>query len=227
MSTFSGIDKGLNFSDYAPGSERYAGKTLVYSYNEKRNETYADRARLSSPLTGQYAEYAKAEFTKFVIQNAQNGITNASVAMKFRNFLQYWLGKIDAALISNYLASGRTWKSRKLFDFQVPEMWCGQTEVTLSIVSNPDRYVEDAIKHAAVVFKNVPSVMAFINTQGDWKATKIKVSESAKTRADQIKAVEKVRDGLQKVLELPGKTLEIVPYLIGAALLFAIWSKRR
>jgi hypothetical protein len=223
MGTFTGIDAGLNFSKYAPGNECYADKTITYCYNAARNSTYNARAKTAYPLTGEYAEYARAEFTEFVLQNAQDGIKNAAVALKFRNFLEYWLGKIDAALISSYLSTGRSWSDRSLFQFQVPEMWCGQVEVDLGVIANePDRSVQDAIKHASVVFQNVPSVMAFINSQGSFKATKVKVSENAKERADQIAAVKKLRDGLEKALDLPGKAFGLIPYVIGGFILFQL-----
>ena len=231
MTTYTGIDKGLNFSNSAPGNECYTGQTIRYCYNKKRNAIYKNRAASSTysfPLTGGYAELANAEFTEFVLKYAQDGIKNGFVAKKFETFLTYWLGKIDAGLISSYLASGKSWSTKSFGAdrYDVPEMWNGQVNKDLGVFTDsPDRRVEAAIKHASVVFQNVPNVMIFINTQGDFKATKVKVAKNQKERNDQIDAVNKLKKGLEKGLELPGKVGSILPIVIGIAALIIVTRK--
>lgn len=223
MGTFTGIDNGLDYTDFAKDNECYAGKTTVFCYNEARNETYNERAKKDVPLTGDAAKLAKAEFVQYVLQYGHEGIKSAGVALQFQKFLAYWLGRIDAALIATYLATGKKWRERGFADFDVTEMMCGQVEIDLGIYANsPDRYVEEAIDHAKVVFKNIPSILTYINTQGDWKQTGVLVASDSKERADQIAAVKKVRDGLAKGLDLPGNIIKLLPYVIGGFILYKL-----
>lgn len=226
MSTFTGIDNGLDYTDFAKDNECYAGKTTVFCYNEDRNDTYNERAKKDVPLTGDTAKLAKTQFVQYILQYGHEGIKSAGVALKFQDFLEYWLGKTDAALIATYLATGKKWRERGFADFDVTEMMCGQVEIDLGIYANsPDRYVEDAIDHARVVFKNIPSIITYIGTQGDWKQTGVQVAANQKERSDQIAAVKTVVGGLKKALALPGKTAEaagLLPYVIGGFILFQL-----
>ena len=223
--SLGGIDDGLDYSRTSSDAECDANTTF-YCYNEKRVDTYSDRADDSTPLTGEAAKLALVQFYSFV--SAHQSISHANAMIAFFDFLAPYLGKTDACLVSQYLGQGKKFSDKpyaerlaNIGNYGYPEVNCGTVDPNHLHTNlwdvDADRTVSEALQHAYLVFKNVSPVTSFIQHTGDLKRARALIPESMRTREQRTEVV----DALKKSLESAVNVLAYLPYLLGGV--FAVW----